>query len=586
MYGRPRRHHGSWNKIAASSIHTQSLMANQSPLPSKRRKLTGLTACSSSPSSSQLHHGPLLVECSKGRMPRGCITKEYVLHLPPRLTKSAYQILLACDAVPRQWHLEGRFGSRTHKIDKSVNGIPVLHHQDKMTSSEFNNLLETEGVSIVEKEYVRNHRTDLNILEIDARIHPELEPSDFCLPSIFPMCMNADQSYNLPAFSYAEMFGGIGGFGVALDSLGGKCVFYSEIDERCRETYALNFDTPSGCVHGDIYTVPDEAFPQNLDLLVAGFPCQPFTTMGEQPGLACDKGRGRLFEQIVRMLELSKPRGFLLENVPGLLGMKETLSVIMGAFCVAGYRVTAELCSARGLTTTSRKRLFFVGLRTDLVVSKAPDDPNSSSQDTPALSPFDCSFFQFPYIPDLKLCSHDVLEYDTLPTSELDVLRLSQSTWSKLTQNKRWKPSHLAWPNGHCDTLTSHYGNAVGRGDSQLVPSSSPQPPRRFSVRECARIMGFPNTFNFADIRPEQGEMAHRKEGYRMIGNSVCPPLISALAGSVLDAAGVNIEKAILSSEDKNWTAKGRSVAVDLACSALKATPVPLPAGCLVLYDN
>ena len=98
--------------------------------------------------------------------------------------------------------------------------------------------------------------------------------------------------------------------------------------------------------------------------------------------------------------------------------------------------------------------------------------------------------------------------------------------------------------------------------------------------------MGFPNTFNFADIRPEQGEMAHRKEGYRMIGNSVCPPLISALAGSVLDAAGVNMEKAILSSEDKNWTAKGRSVAVDLACSALKATPVPLPAGCLVLYDN
>jgi hypothetical protein len=98
--------------------------------------------------------------------------------------------------------------------------------------------------------------------------------------------------------------------------------------------------------------------------------------------------------------------------------------------------------------------------------------------------------------------------------------------------------------------------------------------------------MGFPNTFNFADIRPEQGEMAHIKEGYRMIGNSVCPPLISSLAGSVLDATGVNVGRAILSSDDKNWTAKGRSVAVDLACSAIRTSPVPLPVGCLVLNDN
>jgi site-specific DNA-cytosine methylase len=158
-------------------------------------------------------------------------------------------------------------------------------------------------------------------------------------------------------------------------------------------------------------------------------------------------------------------------------------------------------------------------------------------------------------------------------------LRLSQSTWSKLSQNNRWKPSHLAWPNRHCDTLTSHYGNAVGRGDSQLVPSSAPHPPRRFSVRECARIMGFPNSYEFCPIRPGQGEMAHRKEGYRMIGNSVCPPLIASLAGSVLDTAGVNMGK----DDDKNWTTKGRNVAVDLACSALRTSPVPLPVGCLVL---
>lgn len=529
-----------------------------------------------------------LVECSKGRMPSDSAPEEHVLHLPPRLTKSAYQTLLACHAAPRSWHLEGRFGSRTFNVDKSVNGIPVLYDSLdilSLSSPELRQLLDTEGVSVVETEFVKNHRTKQDVPEIDARLHPELEPSDFVLPTIISKCMDANHCKNGNAFTYAELFGGIGGFGVGLDRLGGHCVFYSELDERCRETYALNFDTPSSCIHGDIYKVPDEAFPQNLDLLVGGFPCQPFSTLGEQPGFDCEKGRGHLFLQIVRALELSKPKAFICENVPGLLGMKDTLNVIVKAFREAGYRVTAEICSARGLTATSRKRLFFVGIRNDLVASDAPKEPccGEAPQKTSS-SLFGDSFFQFPYIPDLKLCSHDILEYDTLPTSELDLLRLSQSTWNQLSQNKRWKPNHMAWPNRHCDTLTSHYGNAVGRGESQLVPSSSPHMPRRFSVRECARIMGFPNSYEFCGIKPEQGEMAHRKEGYRMIGNAVCPPLIAALAGRVLEVVGVEMRKG--TPDESNWTLKGRRVAVDLACAALCSSPVSLPAGCLICTNK
>lgn len=556
---------------------------------------SSLSSCSllSSSSSSTPNRGiHSLVECSKGRMQRSGSSiipiKEYVLHVPPRLTKSAYQILLASNAVPRTWHLEGRFGSRTHKIDKMTNGIPVLpminqYSDNNMSnvSKELVDLLQTEEVSIVTKEYVRNHRTDnSHIPDLDARIHPELVPCDYCLPSIIPKCANAiDSIPPAAAFTYAELFGGIGGFGIALEQLGGKCIFYSEIDERCREMYALNFTTtPINCIHGDIYAIPDNKLPTNLDILVAGFPCQPFSTLGEQPGFNCDKGRGILFMQIVRMLELSKPKGFLLENVPGLLGMKESLNVIVNALRGEGYKVTAELCSARGLTATSRKRLFFVGVREDLVASTTARDDEQSTNS------FDC-FFQFPFVPDLKICCHDIIDYDSLPKSELEVLRLSQSTFSMLSQNKHWKPSHLAWPNRHCDTLTSHYGNAVGRGDSQLVPSSAPHPPRRFSVRECARIMGFPNSFKFCDILQGQGEMAKCKEGYRVIGNSVCPPLIAALAGAVLNAIGVDMAKDTLSPDD-NWTAKGIRVAIDLACCALRASPVPLSAGCLVSPEN
>ena len=558
--------------------------------PAKRQKVADST-----PDDTDTHpsaSSTTAIQCSKGRLSDGGAPKEYVLQLPPRLTKSAYQTLLACNVAPRQWHLEGRFGSRTHKIDKSTNGIPILYSQTMMekiaqASTELKELLATEGVSVVEEDFVHNHRTKQEVPEIDARMHPELEPENFVLPKITAkQCLEAN-NVNKPttasSFTYAEMFGGIGGFGVGLHRLGGKCVFYSEIDERCRETYALNFDTPSTCIHGDIYEAKDEDFPQNLDLLVAGFPCQPFSTLGQQPGFDCEKGRGHLYVQIVRALELSKPKAFLFENVQGLMGMKDTLDVIVTAFRGAGYKVTAEVCSARGLTATGRKRLFFVGVRKDLVTAEESTSSNNQlAPEKASPSPFDNSFFQFPYVPDLKICSHDILDYDSLPTSELDVLRLSEATLGQLSKSKKWKPSDLAWPNKQCNTLTSHYGNAVGRGESQLVPCSAPHPPRRFSVRECARIMGFPNNFKFSAIRPDQGEMAHKKAGYRMVGNAVCPPLIAALAGSVLNAAGVEFGSEDVQPEDTDWTQKGRRAAMDLACSALRPEPLPLPAGCLL----
>lgn len=219
------------------------------------------------------------------------VPKEWVLHIPPRLTKSAYQVLLACHVAPRQWHLEGRFGSRTHVVEKSItNGIPILYNEEQMKKNASGNtdlkeLLDTDGVSVVEKLFVRNHRTKQLVPEIDARIHPELEPNAYKIPMIKPTCMTAQQNQTECSFTYAEMFGGIGGFGVGLEALGGKCLFYSEIDEQCRETYKLNFpSTDHSCIHGDIYEVPNSAFPQNIDLLVAGFPCQPFSNLGEQLG--------------------------------------------------------------------------------------------------------------------------------------------------------------------------------------------------------------------------------------------------------------------------------------------------------------
>ncbi len=543
---------------------------------SKRQKLSGAGASTESSDTAAITSSSTKVVI-EGDGSVG-VVKEWVLHIPPRLTKSAYQILLSCNAAPRQWHLEGRFGSRTHVVEKGkINGIPILYNEEQMKkmiessnnhNTELEELINTDGVSIVEKEFVQNHRTRQLVPTVDARIHPELEPEGYEIPSIKPICTDAKYSHGAHSFTYAEMFGGIGGFGVGLEALGGKCVFYSEIDEQCRETYKLNFpETETSCIHGDIYDVQDSELPRNLDLLVAGFPCQPFSNLGDQPGFQCEKGRGQLFLQIVRVLEISRPKAFLLENVPGLLSMKDTLDVILKAFRGAGYKVYAEVCSAAGLTATVRKRLFFVGIRNDLA--------KSESEGT----------YQFPYIPDLKLSAQNILDYDTLDKSEANILKLSPETFDQLRKS-RWKPHHLAWPNKKCDTLTSHYGNAVGRGDSQLVPSSSPNPPRRFSVRECARIMAFGN-FKFVSARHDQGEMAYRKQCYRMLGNAVCPPLIAALAGSVLDAIDVqmsdDVDVKTKAAATSCWTEKGRDVAIQLACQSLRPElSLPLPAGCLI----
>jgi len=502
---------------------------------------------------------------------------EWCLVVPKRLTQVAYEILVqAGNCMTRPWHLEGRFGSRTHKHDNERMGIPVLsrdhvlaaaapvaivgtssstkHHPNDEDASRrrrrLRDLLETADVELVYKKYTVSHRAGREPPIHDARIHPEREMT---ITTSTKKKTTTAISKESSAFTYAELFAGIGGFGVALEALGGACVFASEIDEACRDVFAANFPAveKQQLLHGDIYQVADQDLPLELDLLVGGFPCQPFSAMGKQPGFECPKGH--LFLEIVRVLNVSKPKAFLLENVPGMLQMVNTLQTIVASLEKAGYSVLVEICDARGLTATSRKRLFFVGLRHDLVDSKNP--------------------VEIPYIPDLGLRAGDVIDYGPLPSEEESLLRVTDEQLHRMDTEKYWRPAHLAWPNVTCNTIVSHYGKAVSRGKSQLVPTSAYNSvtaisanPRRFSPRECARIMGFPShRFVIPEKkRQEQGDMARIKELYGMFGNAVCPPLISAIAGALLqhcpsirgyDAHG-------------DWVAWGRETAVRLAYEA------------------
>ena len=457
---------------------------------------------------------------------------EAVLLVPPKLTRSAYQTLLLTGSVPRPWHSAGRHGSRTHRVNNDSMGIPLISTavvQLLNTNEDIKTLLQTDGVQIIHKLVIPSNKIPKQEC-VDATVHPERRSTTTTTTS---------SSFPAETFKFCEMFAGIGGFGLALEAMGGKCVFCSEVLDRCQTVYRNNSTMDAADMHGDIYKVTNHQLAAltkiPVDLLVGGFPCQPFSALGSQPGLN-DTTRGGLFLEIVRFLQVVQPKAFLLENVPGMLQLPDAFQTIVKALEGVGYQVKTEVISARCVTATSRKRLLFVGLRTS---------PSCNTTATP---------FEFPYIPDLGLRAGDVLDYEL----DKSILEMTDAQMEQLGSKKsKWKPSRLAWEDTVCDTLDSHYGVCVGKGNSQLVPTS--RTPRRMSPRECASVMGFPMTFQLPLQQIDQGEMAYIKEQYRMIGNAVCPPLMAAVAGAVLERCLGN-----------GWEEHGRRIAIQLAFQALR----------------
>ena len=483
---------------------------------------------------------------------------EPVLLVPPKLTKSAYAILLDHNLVPRKWHPEGRYGSRTHKFKDKI-GLPLLlscqvqiqaiqamldpnhhHHHHRPNDSigihasiSLCKLLKEPGVELVFKPAVVSNRIPRDE-PFDASIHPHLMPAQFSTklkkmiqnmqeysnPSSSSSPLSSPSPWkkqrNAPLFTFCELFAGIGGFGVALEALGGKCVFASEIYAPSKSVYENNADTsmlplPHHRVSGDIWDISSANIPRH-DLLVAGFPCQPFSSLGDQPGLNDGKhisgrnhkclesesnveqvvnsggGRGQLFTQIVRILKDVQPHAFLLENVPGLVTTDggDALRTIVEALEGVGYRVKYEICSARGMTVQSRKRLYIVGILELNEKVDVNDDGSGGSRE-----------FQFPFMPDLQLRAKHILHSereldesftatgipeelmedcdfgDDVPTPA-QLYRLTDAQMDQLrNRSKVWRPAKLAWGNTSCDTIDSHYGITIGKVSARVHTNQS-----------------------------------------------------------------------------------------------------------------
>ncbi len=334
---------------------------------------------------------------------------------------------------------------------------------------------------------------------------------------------------------YIDLFCGIGGFRIALETvcreraLAPACVFSSDIDPDAQTAYRANFGaTPCG----DIQAVSADAIPP-FDLLLAGFPCQPFSICGEGRGF--DDARGTLFFEIARILAAHRPRAFVLENVKRLAGHDggRTLRRIREVLEALGYCVSHRVLNALHFgVPQKRERLFIVGFRepsassiSALSASQASQASQPSESSSP-VSSISSSSFQWPVggIPMRSLAA--ILETDVAPyyhaSAQIRQNRLRKYAGGASAEPTIWHENK----GGHISAYPYSCALRAGASYNYLLVNGE----RRLTEREMLRLQGFPETFQIAC-----GYAATRKQA----GNSVAVPCVAAVLRSVFNAMGV-----------------------------------------------
>ena len=320
---------------------------------------------------------------------------------------------------------------------------------------------------------------------------------------------SSSQKKRKTEFKFIDLFSGIGGMRLGFEAAGGKCVYSSEWDEYCKKTYEANFGSRPD---GDITKVDAKQIPDH-DILVGGFPCQPFSiagvskknSLGRKTGFE-DETQGTLFFDVCRILKEKKPPAFVLENVKNIKSHDHgnTWRVILESLEDLNYDVVfKDVIDGQNYVPQHRERVFIIGFRRDLEVK-------------------DFTIQVHPVEP--KPLLRDIME------PEVDAkYTISEHLWNYLQERKikqRAKGNgfgySLAYPDGITHTLSARYHKD---GADILIPQDG-KCPRRLTPRECARLQGFPDSF----IIPVCDGRA-----YKQFGNSVVVPLVADIARQVSD---------------------------------------------------
>ena len=324
------------------------------------------------------------------------------------------------------------------------------------------------------------------------------------------------------SFSFIDLFAGIGGMRMGFESAGGRCVFTSEWNAWARKTYAANFgdDEP---IAGDIRGQVEDEIPDH-DVLVAGFPCQPFSiagvskknALGRPHGFACAT-QGTLFFDVARILAAKRPRAFLLENVKNLLNhdrgrtfrvIRQTLEEELG------YQISWRVIDAARFVPQHRERILIVGFR----------EANGFCMDELTLPGSGPKLRSVLHPEDGSESAEE--PYTLAPRAVVNPkYTLSKRLWEYL---QAYAAKHRAAGNGFGFGLVD--GDGIARtlsaryykdGSEILVSRGAGENPRRLTPRECARLMGFPDSFRIP---------VSDTQAYKQFGNSVAVPVVAAVA--------------------------------------------------------
>ena len=315
-----------------------------------------------------------------------------------------------------------------------------------------------------------------------------------------------------PKFTFIDLFAGMGGFRLAMQAQGGKCVFSSEWNAYSQKTYFTNFgDMPFGDITKE---VTKSYIPKHFDVLCAGFPCQPFSiagvskkkSLGRETGFK-DKTQGTLFFDVADIISRHRPKAFYLENVKNLTSHDKgnTFRVIRETLEELNYSLHYQVMDGQTYVPQHRERIMIVGF----------DKERYHGGEK----------FEFPEQHEATRSIKEILDPNIDPK-----YTLSDKLWAYLqtyAEKHRAKGNGFGFGlvdlNGITRTLSARY---YKDGSEILIPQGEGKNPRRLSPRECARLMGYPDQYRI--------DLVSDVQAYRQCGNSVIVPLITAVSEQII----------------------------------------------------
>lgn len=308
----------------------------------------------------------------------------------------------------------------------------------------------------------------------------------------------------LDGMTFIDLFAGLGGFRIALESLGAKCVYSNEWDEPVKQVYADNFgDIPEG----DITLVDEQTIP-NHDILCAGFPCQAFSISGKQRGF--EDSRGTLFFDVARIVKAKKPKIVFMENVKNFASHDggKTLEVVKGTMEELGYTFYQRVLNAVDYgVPQKRERIYMVCFRNDIKRGE----------------------FEYPkpfkltkHVEDYLLKDESMVEYLYVDRPDTYMKDIEDNVYSDKPirlgiVNKGGQGERIYSTKGIAITLSAYGGGVFSKTGGYLINGKT----RKLHPKECARIMGYPDNYKIC---------SSANQAYKQFGNSVVIDVLQLIA--------------------------------------------------------